>query len=225
MKVAIDGPAGAGKTTQSKALVRSLRKMNMGYIDTGAMYRAVGLCALRSNLQVSNTAGIKKMLSNCSIVLTVVGDENHIYLNGEDVSQLIRTPEVSKAASDFSAIPMVRNFLLQQQRDLAATGNWVMEGRDIGTVVLPDAEVKIFLTATPEVRAKRRHLELLEKGSDVDFDTVMKEMQARDKNDSERAVAPLKPADGSIVLDTTNMDFDEVQQLLTKTIKQGGAHV
>jgi len=216
--IAIDGPAGAGKSTISKIIAKELGFI---YIDTGAMYRAVGLKAVRENLNTSkDIAEIVDMIKDI-IVEIKHGEHNQlIFLDGEDVTLQIRTPEVSIAASDVSAIPEVRIKLVDLQRKLAENDNVVMDGRDIGSNVLPNAMVKVFLTASTQERAKRRYDELIEKGTECDFDTVKSDIEYRDTNDSNRAFAPLKIADGAIVIDTSGNTLEESINLLLKTIKE-----
>lgn len=206
MKVAIDGPAGAGKSVVAKAAAKDLGFI---YVDTGAMYRAIGLYVLRQGKKPSAAADVVPLLPEIKEELRFSDGEQHIFLNGEDVSALIRTEEVSMAASDVSAIPEVRAFLLDRQRELAETNDVIMDGRDIGTVVLPDAEVKIFMTAKPEVRARRRFLQLKEKGIEADMEAVLEELRQRDYNDSHRAAAPLRQAEDAIYLDNSDFSLQE----------------
>ena len=218
INVAIDGPAGAGKSTISKAAAKELGFI---YIDTGALYRTVGLNALRSGADLDDPESIKKTLTeNLSVELRFIDGEQKMFLNGEDVSAEIRTPASSMAASKVSAVPAVREYLFDLQKKLAHENNCIMDGRDIGTVVLPDAKVKIFLTASPESRAKRRFDELIEKGMDVKYDDVLSEMKERDYNDSHRAIAPLKPADDAILLDTSGFELEKSVALIIRTIKE-----
>lgn len=212
--IAIDGPAGAGKSTIAKLAAKELSFI---YVDTGALYRAIGLCAYRNNIVSKDADAIINMIKDIKVELAFNDKhEQVVLLNGEDVSGLIRTPEISMYASDVSAIPQVRAFLLDLQRNMAKTNNVIMDGRDIGTVVLPDAKIKIFLTASPEVRAKRRYDELTEKGMDVNYDDVLADVITRDYNDSHRETAPLKPADDSILVDTSDLDLmQSVDKLIT----------
>jgi cytidylate kinase len=214
--VAIDGPSGAGKSTVAKALAA---QMHFLYLDTGAIYRTVGLAADRSGVAHKDEAGLRTLLPNIEVELKYTDQGQKMLLNGEDVSQKIRTPEISIAASDVSAVPYVREYLLDMQRDIARHNNVIMDGRDIGTVVLPDADVKIFLTASPDTRTKRRLKELQEKGIDTDFSTVYKEIQARDDQDLHRSTAPLRMAEDAVLLDTTEMSLEESIQEALKIIK------
>jgi len=204
--VAIDGPAGAGKSTIARAVAAELGFI---YVDTGALYRAVGLYGLRKNADTTSADQMLPLLEEIRVELAYVEGEQRVLLNGEDVSQAIRVNEASMAASNVSAIPGVRGFLFDLQKNMAKTHNVVMDGRDIGTVVLPDAQVKIFLTATPEERATRRYNELLEKGQKVDFDQLLAEVKQRDYNDSHRATAPLKQAEDAVLVDTTGLEKEQ----------------
>ena len=206
ISVAIDGPSGAGKSSLAKRLAKELGYV---YVDTGAMYRAIGLYALRAGKDPKNVEQVQPLLPGITLTLQVIDGTQHIYLNGEDVSAAIRTEQVGMAASAVSSHPVVRAFLLQQQRDLAASQNVLMDGRDIGTVVLPNATVKIFLTASAEARARRRLAELLEKGQNADFETVLADMKQRDYQDSHRAAAPLRQAEDAVLLDTSELDFEQ----------------
>lgn len=205
-KIAIDGPAGAGKSTISKKVASELGYV---YIDTGAMYRTVGLKAVRMGIDTKDAAGVEAILKGTDIDIRHEGVEQHIYLDGENVSDKIRTPEISMAASNVSAIPAVRVAMVDMQRKLAANHNVVMDGRDIGSHVLPDAEIKVFLTASVEARAKRRFNELVAKGEEVSFEEVKEDMILRDKNDSTRAVSPLIVAEGATVIDTSLLNLEE----------------
>lgn len=205
-KIAIDGPAGAGKSSISKKVAKALGYI---YIDTGAMYRTVGLKAVRCGIDTKDSEGVASILPTLDIDIRHEGVEQHIFLDGENVSDQIRTPEISMAASNVSAIPAVRVALVDFQRKLAENHDVVMDGRDIGSFVLPDAEVKIFLTASVDARAERRYKELLEKGETVDFEAVREDMILRDKQDSTRAVSPLVVAEGATVIDTSKLNFEE----------------
>lgn len=206
-KVAIDGPSGAGKSTIARK-VSSL--LGFIYIDTGAMYRAAALACLNKKIIIKeNPEAATDVVNNISIDIDHIDGAQRIFLDGEDVSDKIRTPEVSMGASDVSAIPDVRKKLVSLQRELAKSKDVIMDGRDIGTHVLPDADVKIFLTASSEIRAERRLKELVEKGIDTSFETVLKDIKDRDTQDSTRATSPLKKADDAIELDTSSLSFDE----------------
>ncbi len=215
IQIAIDGPSGAGKSTIAKAVAKRLGYV---YVDTGALYRTVGYAALREKLDCKNPQEITPLLNKIKVDLTYDNGIQKVLLNGEDVSTQIRLPECSMAASAVSAIPEVREFLLQTQRDIATHHNVIMDGRDIGTVVLPNAQVKIFLTASAEKRAQRRFDELCEKGVTTTFDEVLEDMKQRDYNDSHRAIAPLKPAEGSVLVDTSELDLDESIRAIEQTV-------
>jgi cytidylate kinase len=217
IRVAIDGPGGAGKSTMAKALSRAC---GLHYVDTGAIYRTVGLAALRSGLEPSDGGKVPALLRELEVSVRYEGEEQHMLLNGEDVTGQIRTPEISAAASAVSALPEVRAFLLQTQRDLAARGGVVMDGRDIGTVVLPEAELKVFLTASPEERSRRRFLELQAKGIDQSYEEVLREMNERDRRDTTRAVAPLRPAEDAVVLDSTELSPEQVLDRLVSLVRE-----
>ena len=217
INVAIDGPAGAGKSTISRAAAKELGFI---YIDTGALYRTVGLNALRTGADLDSAESVAATLTDdLKVELRFIDGEQRMFLNSEDVSLAIRTPEASMAASKVSAVPAVRGYLFDLQKKLAQENNCIMDGRDIGTVVLPDAKVKIFLTASPESRAKRRYDELCEKGMDVSFEDVLADMKQRDYNDSHREIAPLRPAKDAILLDTSGFELERSVALIIKTIK------
>lgn len=205
INIAIDGPAGAGKSTLSKLLASRLGFL---YIDTGALYRAIGLMALRSNIPASDDKCLRSLLGSIKIEIRFKNGGQHVYVNGEDVSTQIRSPEVSMAASAYSAVPQVRTFLLGLQKDMAARNNVVMDGRDIGTVVLPNADLKIFLTASAQDRANRRYTEMIQRGDTADYAQVLEDMIKRDAADSEREIAPLKQADDAVLLDTTGFTLE-----------------
>lgn len=218
ISVAIDGPAGAGKSTLSRKVAEHFGFI---YVDTGALYRAVGLKFSRMGADTELNCDIEGILSETQVDIRFVDGEQRVFLDGSDVSDLIRTPEASMMASAVSAKPAVRAFLLEMQRKLARENNVVMDGRDIGTVVLPDAEVKIYLTASAEVRAKRRYDELIAKGQTVDYKDVYEDMLQRDYNDMNRATAPLKQADDAVLADTSDVDFDGSMQLLIDIVNKG----
>lgn len=207
--VAIDGPAGAGKSTVSKILAV---RLGFTLVDTGAIYRCVALAARRANLKLDDLAGLQTVLDTLVVTFKMVDDKNHVFLKGEDVSEAIRTPENSLAASQVSSQPVVRNALLELQRRLAlaAEKGAILEGRDIGTVVFPKAHLKIFLFADPSIRARRRFEELFQKGLEKPVDQVLADQNKRDKEDSEREVAPLKPADDAVMIDSTLLELSEV---------------
>ena len=216
--VALDGPAGAGTSTIARAAAAEL---GIIYVDTGALYRSIGLNALRSGIDLTDTKAIEDSLNGLKVELAFDAEGAQVVLlNGEDVSSLIRTPEVSMSASKVSAVPAVRAFLLDLQRNMAKTQSVIMDGRDIGTVVLPDAEVKIFLTASPEIRAKRRFDELVEKGQEVKYEDVLADVIERDYNDSHREIAPLKPAEDSKLADTSGLTLEESISLIINIIKE-----
>lgn len=205
ISIAIDGPSGAGKSSIAR---KTAERFGFLYIDTGAIYRTVGLAAYRRGITPQDTSAVITMLPELHIALRHGGDGvQRMYLDGEDVSETIRLPEISMYASGVSAIPEVRAYLMEMQRSFARTQNVIMDGRDIGTVVLPDAGLKIFLTASSEARARRRQLELENKGQHVPFEEVLREMEQRDKNDTSRAAAPLRAAEDAVRLDTTELDF------------------
>lgn len=206
VSVAIDGPAGAGKSTLARRLAAQLGYI---YVDTGAMYRAVGLYALRAGQDPKDNAAVEELLPQISLRLDCPDGEQHIYLNGEDVSSAIRTEQAGMAASAVGANPAVRAFLLETQRQMARTQNVMMDGRDIGTVVLPDAAVKIFLTASPEARAARRWKEYQEKGQQVSYEQVLEDVRQRDYQDTHREAAPLRQAEDAVLLDTSELDFEQ----------------
>lgn len=216
INVAIDGPAGAGKSTVARGAAKLLGFI---YVDTGALYRTVALAAERKGA-LGNDDAVAAALDSLDVRLKFEDGEQRVYLNGEDVSSLIRTPQISMAASAVSKIPRVREFLLDLQRSIAASNNVIMDGRDIATVVLPDADVKIFLFASPECRAERRYKELLEKGEKVSFEEVLKDVNERDYQDSHREIAPLKPAVDSVMADTTGNTLQESIDMIVSVIKE-----
>lgn len=214
--IAIDGPGGAGKSTLAKRLAAAFGFI---YVDTGAIYRTVGLAASRKGLELKNEDAIRPLLPALDISMKYnEKGEQCMLLNGEDVSKEIRLPEVSLYASDVSAHASVRSFLLDMQRKFARENNVIMDGRDIGTVVLPDAELKIYLTADVRVRAQRRFLELQQKGIEADFEEVLEEMKLRDEQDMNREVAPLKKADDAVLVDTSEIDFEQSFEVLCELV-------
>lgn len=217
ISIAIDGPSGAGKSTIAKKLAKSL---GFVYVDTGALYRAIGYATIQKGIDYSCTQDVIDILPTISVDIMYENGIQKVLLNSVDVSAYIRTPEVSMAASAVSAIPEVRKFLFDTQQNIAKSNNVIMDGRDIGTVVLPNAQIKIFLTASAEDRAQRRYDELIEKGMDVQYDSILADMKQRDYNDSHRSVAPLKPADDAILIDTSGNSLEESVQLLSKTVEE-----
>lgn len=204
--IALDGPSGAGKSTVAKALAK---RLDIIYLDTGAMYRSLAYVAVKQGIDVNDEDAVKPMLDNLDMKI-ITGDSQQIIVNGENVTPFIREHYVSKAASDISALPAVRIKLVELQREIAKNDCVVLDGREIGTYVLPDAKYKFFITATPEVRAKRRFEELKAKGDAPSYEKVLEDIKVRDYNDSHRAFAPLKQADDAVLVDTTNMSIDEV---------------
>ncbi len=217
INIAIDGPAGAGKSTIAKTLAA---KLGFIYVDTGALYRAVGVSAMRAGMDTKNAEQVTSVLDSTKVSLRFVGGEQRVFLGEEDVSLEIRTPEASMAASNVSAIPAVREFLFDLQQNIAKENDCLMDGRDIGTVVLPNAQVKIFLTASAEVRAKRRYDELLAKGMKAEYNDVLEEMIQRDYQDSHRAIAPLRQADDAVLVDTSDMNLEQVLDALENIVKE-----
>lgn len=214
--IAIDGPAGAGKTTIAKRLAEQLDYL---YVDTGALYRAIGYFALTRGLDVRDESAIAGLLVSTSIDLRFVNMKQCVFLNNQDITEKIRTEAVSMAASAVSALPIVRQFLMKSQRDLAKHGNVILNGRDIGTVVCPDADIKIFLTASSEERASRRFLELRERGVAANYEDVLADIIKRDEDDSSRSICPLTPADDAIIVDTTGNELDKSVKILTELVK------
>lgn len=216
--IAIDGPSGAGKSTIARA---AAKHFGFIYVDTGAIYRTVGLAAYRGGVDRRDESAVEALLPQLEIAMRYTdAGEQHMYLNGEDVTALIREPEISIYASDVAALPAVRAFLMELQRRMARENSVIMDGRDIGTVVLPDAEVKIFLTASAEARARRRLLELEQKGMKQSFDEVLRNIKYRDEQDSHRTAAPLKKAEDAIAVDTSELSFAESLELVVKTIQR-----
>ncbi|CBK74546.1 cytidylate kinase [Butyrivibrio fibrisolvens 16/4] len=213
MNVAIDGPAGAGKSTIAKAIAK---KLGYVYVDTGAMYRAMALYFLRSNISKDDEATISSVVDDISVSIKYEDGAQHVILNGEDVTGLIRTEEVGNMASATSVYGPVRTKLVALQQELAKTTDVIMDGRDIGTVVLPNADVKVFLTASVECRAKRRYDELVGKGLEADFDKIAKDIEERDYRDSHREISPLKQAEDATLVDSSDMTIDEVVDAIIK---------
>lgn len=214
--IAIDGPSGAGKSSLAKKLAEAFRFI---YVDTGAFYRTLGLAAYRRGIDRKDEKAVMELLPKIKIEMGYnQAGEQRMYLDGEDVSEQIRLPEISICASDVSSHQAVRTYLLDMQRDFARKNNVIMDGRDIGTVVLPDAELKIFLTASSEARARRRMLEQKNKGIEESFEDVLREIEYRDKQDSSRTAAPLKAAEDALVVDTSDINFDESLRLLTELV-------
>lgn len=206
ISVAIDGPVGAGKSSVAR---ESAKRLGFIYVDTGALYRGVALYASRKGADLNVPDNVTALLPEIKVELKIENGIQKIFLCGEDVSEEIRLPEISMAASSVSSIPEVREFLLELQRDIAKNNNVLMDGRDIGTVVLPDAQLKIFITANPEIRAKRRYDELAAKGVETTFEQVLNDLNRRDYQDSHRAVAPLKMAENAVLVDTSELSFEE----------------
>lgn len=217
ISVAIDGPAGAGKSSLARAAAKELGFL---YVDTGALYRTIALGLLRAGIGIADTNAVENALKTLKADLKFIDGEQRVFLDGEDVSDKIRTPEVSMMASASSALPAVRAYLLDKQRLLAKNNDVLMDGRDIGTVVLPNATVKIFLTASPEERARRRYLELQAKGATDTYEQVYEDMVKRDYNDSHREIAPLKPAEDSVIVDTTGLEIEQSLELILKTVRE-----
>ena len=217
ISVSIEGPSGAGKSTVARA---AAARLGYVYVDTGAMYRAIGLAVCRRGIAEEDTAGIIAVLPEIRLAITYQNGAQHVVLNGEDVSEAIRTPEIARYASKVSAVPAVRQFLLDVQRGMAENGNILMDGRDIGTVILPQAQVKIFLTASVEARAERRYLELCEKGQAVTREQVAADIAERDRQDMTRAIAPLRQAEDAVLLDTSALTLEESIQAVLRIIQE-----
>ena len=215
--VAIDGPSGAGKSSLAR---RCAAELGLLYVDTGAIYRTVGLAALRRGIDRKDEQAVAGLLPELDIRMAYENGEQHMYLNGEDVSKEIRMPEISMCASDVSAHAAVRDFLMEMQRKLARENCVIMDGRDIGTVVLPGAKLKIYLTASAEQRARRRMLEQSAKGVEQPFEEVLADIIRRDEQDMNREVAPLRQAEDAVLVDTTEIDFDESFALLCRIIRE-----
>ena len=217
IRIAIDGPGGAGKSTAAKALAK---KLGIIYVDTGALYRTIGYYVRSKNVDPKDAPAVERLLPEISVELGYENGEQVVYLNGENLGDRIRTPEMSMYASAVSAIPAVRAFLVETQREIARTNSVIMDGRDIGTVILPDADVKIFLTASNECRAKRRYDELCAKGIETTYEDVLAEMNARDHADSTREVAPAVAAPDAVVFDNSWMEAHETVEGLLKIVRE-----
>jgi len=218
IRIAIDGPSGAGKSTLARSVAG---KLDLLYVDTGAIYRTIGYHVYTAGIDPKDGAAVAAELPKLQVELSHGEDGlQHMILNGRDVTREIRLPEISMYASAVSVHPAVREYLLETQRELARSHSVIMDGRDIGTVVLPDAEVKVFLTASPEARAHRRMLELEQRGTPESFEKVLSEIQERDWNDSHRPIAPLRQAEDAVLLDTTELDFQESEAALLKIIRE-----
>ena len=217
VSIAIDGPSGAGKSSLAKALAKDLGYV---YVDTGAMYRSIGLYAVRAGADPHDADAVAALLPGIKLDIRLLDGTQHVYLNGEDVSTAIRAENIGMAASAVAAHPAVRSFLLDTQRGLAESQNILMDGRDIGTVVLPNATVKIFLTASPEARATRRWKEYQQKGIDTPYEDVLADVKQRDYQDTHRAAAPLKQADDAVLLDTSELNFEQSFEAMKKIITE-----
>ena len=217
VSIAIDGPSGAGKSSLAKALAKDLGYV---YVDTGAMYRSIGLYAVRAGADPHDADAVAALLPGIKLDIRLLDGTQHVYLNGEDVSTAIRAENIGMAASAVAAHPAVRTFLLDTQRGLAESQNILMDGRDIGTVVLPNATVKIFLTASPEARATRRWKEYQQKGIDTPYEEVLADVKQRDYQDTHRAAAPLKQADDAVLLDTSELNFEQSFEAMKKMITE-----
>ena len=217
VNIAIDGPAGAGKSSTAKLVAK---KLGYIYVDTGALYRTVGLYSIRKGIDTKNAEKVIATLPDIKVELKFVDGAQYVFLNGEDVSEAIRTPEASMGASNVSAIPKVREFLFDLQRKIAAENDCIMDGRDIGTVVLPNADVKIFLTTSVEERANRRYKEMIEKGEEADYNDILEDIKKRDYQDSHREIAPLKQADDAIYVDNGGYNLEDGAEDLLRIIKE-----
>ena len=216
ISIALDGPSGAGKSTVAK---KCAERFGFKYVDTGAIYRTIGLAAFNKGIDTKNSAAVVSMLPELDIDLSYnESGEQRMLLNGSDVSEEIRSPEISMCASNVSAIAAVRDYLTDMQRNMAKKYDVIMDGRDIGTVILPNADVKVFLTASADSRAARRYKELIKKGSEISFNEVLSDMKLRDEQDTKRAAAPLKTAEDAVYLDTSDMSFDESVDAVAKLI-------
>lgn len=217
INIAIDGPAGAGKSTIAKRIAEI---MHLTYVDTGAMYRALGLKAVRNGIDPGDAEAVAPMLTDTTVTFIKINGEQHVVLDGEDVNELIRTEEISHAASVISTLPEVRRKLVDLQREIARSTDTVMDGRDIGTVVLPNTPYKFYVTASAEVRAKRRFVEYQKKGilGDMTYEDVLNEVKARDERDMNREFSPLRPAENAVIIDTSEMSIDEAVDAVIEDI-------
>ncbi len=215
--VAIDGPSGAGKSSVSK---EAAKRLGFIHVDTGALYRSLAYAAMKNDVDINDEISLKKMLNMTKISIEFKDGTQNVFVNQENVNDKIRTEQVSKAASDIAKIPMIRAFLLDLQRDLANENNVVMDGRDIGSVVLPSADVKIFITASPEQRAERRYKELLAKGEKVVYNDILEKLVYRDHQDTHREIAPLKPCENAVIIDTSELDFSQSVNAVLDTIRE-----
>ena len=215
--VAIDGPSGAGK---SSICSQAAQRLGFVHVDTGALYRSIAYSVIKNSINTDDEISLKKLLNVTNIEIVFENGEQSVLLNGENINDKIRTEEVSLKASDVSKIPMIREFLLDLQRQLASNGNVLMDGRDIGTVVLPNADVKIFLTASAEKRAERRYKQLLAKGEKIEYNVVLDKLLQRDYQDSHRQIAPLKPSPASVLVDTSELSFEQSVQKVIDVIEE-----
>lgn len=217
INIAIDGPAGAGKSTIAKRIAEI---MHLTYVDTGAMYRALGLKAVRNGIDPGDAEAVAPMLTDTTVTFIKINGEQHVVLDGEDVNEFIRTEEISHAASVISTLPEVRQKLVDLQREIARSTDTVMDGRDIGTVVLPNTPYKFYVTASAEVRAKRRFVEYQKKGilGDMTYEDVLNEVKARDERDMNREFSPLRPAENAVIIDTSEMSIDEAVDAVIEDI-------
>lgn len=217
INIAIDGPAGAGKSTVAKRIAEI---MHLTYVDTGAMYRALGLKAVRNGIDPGDAEAVAPMLTDTTVTFIKINGEQHVVLDGEDVNEFIRTEEISHAASVISTLPEVRQKLVDLQREIARSTDTVMDGRDIGTVVLPNTPYKFYVTASAEVRAKRRFVEYQKKGilGDMTYEDVLNEVKARDERDMNREFSPLRPAENAVIIDTSEMSIDEAVDAVIEDI-------
>ena len=217
ISVAIDGPSGAGKSSISKTVAK---KLGFIHVDTGALYRALAYTFIKNGINLGDEISIENLLKTTNVKIKHINGVQSVFVNDENITGFIRTEEVSMGASNISKMPIIRSFLLGLQRQIAAENNVIMDGRDIGTVVLPNAQVKIFLTASPEARAGRRYKELVEKGMDVKYEDILQDVITRDYNDTHRETAPLKPAEGCVTVDTTELDFEQSVDKIISVIEE-----